>query len=317
MKGNGPATWARLLVLAIALAPIASCGHEDADDEKKAGDAGVTDAKRDSNRVTLAPGAAERSGITLGVAGPARIDLSIELPGEVKADSGRVLVVRPRFGGIVHAVRKQVGDAVGRGEALATIQSNESLADYDVTSGIAGRVVARGAAVGEAVTPDAALFTVVDLSDVWVEFPVYPHQLGLVRRGQRVHVARQGGAGGGADATIAYVGSVLSEDTRVAYARAVLPNPAGQWQPGLFVDATVVTDQARVAVAVPDEAIVRTSEGSAVFVRDRGGYLMRAVATGRTDGRTTEIISGLAAGEPVVVHGAFLLKSELQKSGEE
>jgi cobalt-zinc-cadmium efflux system membrane fusion protein len=304
------------LLLLLALAGIAGCG-KDADDAKdKDPDKTAAAPARDSNHVAIAADVAAKAGITTGVSGPATIDLVVELPGEVKADSGRVLVVRPRFAGIVHEVRKQVGDAVQKGEVIATIQSNESLSDYTVTSGIAGRVVARGATTGESVTPDVALFTIVDLTDVWVEFPVYPHQIGLVRRGQVVHITRQAGGGQQVDAKVDYVGSVLAEDTRVSVARVVLANRDGRWDPGLFVNAAVVTDHAQVPVAVPDDAIVRTADGNGVFVQDHGGFVLRPVVQGRSDGRTTEIKSGLAAGQTVAVTGAFVLKAELEKSAE-
>jgi cobalt-zinc-cadmium efflux system membrane fusion protein len=226
-----------------------------------------------------------------------------------------VLFVRPRFAGVVHAMHKQVGDAVRRGETVATIQSNESLTDYAVPSSIAGRVVTRGAAVGQAVTQDATLYTIVDVSRVWVDLPIYPHQIGAIRRGQTVRITRSGG-GDGIVGAITYVGPLLAEDTRVSVARVVLDNRGGGWDPGLFVNASVVTDRARAAVAVPDAAVVRSGDGSAVFVVHQGGFDLRPVGIGRTDGRTTEITSGLAAGDSVVVRNAYVLKAELEKEAE-
>src|SRR6185295_19081664 len=100
---------------------------------------------------------------------------------------------------------------------------------------------------------DASIYTIVDLSNVWVEFPVYPHQVGAIRRGQSVRITRQEGDAHGADGVIAYIGPLMSEDTRVSVARVVLPNPDGRWEPGLFVNASVVTDQVHAAIAVLDE----------------------------------------------------------------
>jgi len=151
---------------------------------------------------------------------------------------------------------------------------------------------------------------------VWVDFPVYPHQLGIIRRGQQVHIARQTPGGEPALGTISYLGAVMAEDARTSIARVVLPNRDGRWEPGLFVKATVVIDRVRAAVAVPDAAIVRDGDGSAVFVFRAGGYDRREVEIGRTDGRTTEITSGLAAGDSVVVRNPFILKSELEKEEE-
>jgi len=298
-------------LLALALA-ASGCGRgaSEAQEESK--------APADSGVVKLAEGAAAEAGITNAVAGPATIDVTVDLPGQVTADSSRVQILKPRFAGIAHVLRKQVGDAVGKGETVALVQSNESLTDYEVSAGNAGRVVARGVSAGEAVTTDTPLYTIVDLSHVWVEFPVYPHQLGVIRPGQRVHVKPESDAAGPtADATIDYVGPVMAQDTRVSNARVVLPNQPAHWEPGMFVTVTVVTDHASVAVAVPDEGVVRTDDGPAVFVAGKDGYRLQRVTTGRTDGRMTEIRSGLAPGTTVAARHAFVLKAEMLKAEEE
>ena len=306
---------ARALVAAVALFVLAlalsGCGHaaSDAQEEKAPADSGV---------VRLAEGAAAQAGITNAIAGPATIDVTIDLPGQVTADSSKVQVVRPRFAGLVHVLRKRVGELVARGGTVALVQSNESLADYEVTAGAAGRVVARGVSAGESVTQDTPLYTIVDLTDVWVEFPIYPHQLGVIRPGQRVHVKPESGdAALSADAVIDYVGPVMAQDTRVSNARVTLTNRSLRWEPGMYVTVTVVTDHASVAVAVPDAGVVRTDEGPAVFVVDKGDYRMQRVATGRSDGKLTEIVSGLAPGTTVVGRNAFVLKAEMLKSEEE
>jgi len=110
------------------------------------------------------------------------------------------------------------------------------------------------------------------------------------------------------------VGPLLEQDTRVSRGRIVLPNDRGQWQPGLFVTAQIVVDQARVAVAVPEDAIVRTSSGPAVFRAAESTFELQPVAVGRTDGEWTEIVDGLESGARIVVRNAYLLKAELGKS---
>ena len=312
-SGGGADTMRRLLLIAaLALFLLPGCGRK----EEKAEEKDSTQAKAAaSGRVKLEPGAAQRAGILLGVAGPATIDVTVQLPGQIKPDSGRVLVVRPRFAGVVHALREAVGAAVRKGETIALVQSNESLTDYAIASSMTGRVVARGASVGEVVSTDTPLYTIIDLSDVWVEFTVYPHQLGAIRQGDEVTIAPQSEGGGPvASGRIAYLGPLLSGETGVSLARVTLPNPGTRWQPGLFVTVNVVTDRARAAVAVPDDAIVRTEAGPAVFITDGTRFQERHVVTGRSDGRMTEIVSGLAAGARIAAKNAFVLKAELEKS---
>ena len=94
----------------------------------------------------------------------------------------------------------------------------------------------------------------------------------------------------------------------------MLANPNRQWEPGTFVDVTVNVDRATVPIAVPDDAVVRTTAGAAVFVAEGTRFRRQPVETGRSDRRYTEIVSGLAAGTPVVTHRAHVLESKLEKA---
>jgi multidrug efflux pump subunit AcrA (membrane-fusion protein) len=275
---------------------------------------GRNEGEGEARQVVLSPEAVKRAGIEVGRAGPASIAVTVGLPGEVRLDGERVIQVRPRFAGVVRDLRKRIGDRVRSGEVLALIQSNESLTDYEVNASMAGTVISRDVAMGQAVDQGSVLYTIADLSMVWVDFAVYPQQLGTIRRGQSVQIVSQSGGTLEAIGTISYVGPVLEEETRVSVGRVVLANPDGRWQPGLFVTASVELERRAAPVAVPEEAIVRTRDGRAVFVAEGSTFRLRPVTTGRTDGQTTEIVQGLEAGTPVVVRNAFLLKAELEKS---
>ena len=314
----------RLLAAFAMLACVAlvagGCGNGRAGggpDEKAAPEAAAHAEAAHADEVTLSAAAVKRGGIEVGQAAPAEIAVTLQTPGEVRLDAEHVLQVRPRFPGVVSALRKHVGDAVGRGDVLAVIQSNESLTDYEVTSSMAGTVVERDAAVGQAVERDHVLYAIADLSTVWVDLAVYPQQLALVRPGQQVRIVCQSGAPLEATGTVRYVAPVLENDTRAAVARVVLPNRDRRWRPGLFVTGHILLDRARATVAVPDEAIVRVGEGSAVFVARDTTFQLTPVVTGRSDGRMTEIVRGLEAGASIAVRGAFVLKAELEKAANE
>jgi cobalt-zinc-cadmium efflux system membrane fusion protein len=259
--------------------------------------------------VTLEPAAVRNARIGVGVAGPADIAVVVEAPGEVHLDAERVLEIRPRFAGVVRELRKRVGDPVAAGEVVARVQSNESLAEYDVHSDMAGTVLARPVVRGQVVTPETAMLTVADLGRVIAEFAIYPEWVGRIRAGQPVTLVAQNRGGQRAEARIHHVGPLLEQDTRISSARVVLPNSGGDWPPGLFVTARLELDRARVAVAVPDSAVVRTAAGHGVFVASGNTFRLVEVRTGRSDGRRVEIVRGLAAGDSVVVSGAFVLRS--------
>jgi cobalt-zinc-cadmium efflux system membrane fusion protein len=118
-----------------------------------------------------------------------------------------------------------------------------------------------------------------------------------------------------APGVIAYVSPVVAEQSRSALARIVLPNPKGWWRPGLPVQVRVTLAQTQVPVAVQTEAIQRLDDESVVFGRDGGELKAHAVVLGRSDGRVTEVLSGLNAGDRYAATNSFVIKAELGKAG--
>jgi len=263
--------------------------------------------------VELSSEALRATDIFVDSAGAREIAITIELPGEIKRNAERSVDVRPTYAGRVQALRAGLGTTVRRGQPLAVIFSNESLSDYVIPAPMTGTIVARPVSDGAVVDRESVLYTVADLSSVWLEFPIYLQHLGRIHSGQQVHIRTEGGPASSATGVISYVGPALDVDTRTTYARVVLPNRDGRWQPGRLVTAAVVLDRVRAAVTVPEDAIVRMGDGAAVFRADSSGFEVQPVVLGRSDGTTTEIVSGLERGARIVVRNAFWLKAELEK----
>ena len=188
---------------------------------------------------------------------------------------------------------------------------------YELRAPLAGVVVEKHLTVGESVTESTASFIVSDLSSVWAEMNVAAPQLPYVRVGSPVTV-RATAFESSAEGKVAYVGALIGEQTRTAPARVALANPQGVWRPGLFVDVKVLADESQVPIAVDAKAIQRPDgKESVVFVPVDGGYKAQVVQLGRSDGRTTEVTSGLQAGQDYVKDGSFMLKAELGKASAE
>lgn len=326
MRSKTPLTMSRIsawlaITLMVTASITAGCGKRSDTAREEALDGGHHDdphahevGKSDHPAfVELEPEAVRTAGIRVGVAGPALIAVTVEAPGEVRLNAEQVLEMRPRYPGIVRELRKRIGDLVRQGEVVATVQSNESLTDYEIESSMSGTVIGRSVVTGQSVDHETVLYLIADLSSVWVDFAVYPDYVGRIRPGISVTVVAQNRRDLQASGTIQYVGPLLEQETRASSARVVLANPRARWQPGLFVTARVTLERARVPMAVPEQAIIRTAEGAAVFRANGARFELRPVVVGRTDGRTTEIRDGLAAGDTVVVENAFVLKSELGK----
>lgn len=213
---------------------------------------------------------------------------------------------------VSNASQKLSAIGAGAGSAGAAGSSR-----YELRAPLAGVVVEKHLTVGESVTESTASFTVSDLSAVWAEMNVSAPQLPYVRVGSPVSV-RATAFDSVAEGKIAYVGALIGEQTRTAPARVALANPQGVWRPGLFVDVKVLAAESQVAIAVDTKAIQRPDgKESVVFVPAEGGYKAQIVQLGRSDGKTTEVISGLKAGQEYVKDGSFMLKAELGKASAE
>jgi len=190
---------------------------------------------------------------------------------------------------------------------------DDMLACYALRAPFDGTVIEKDITLGERLDSDANVFVVADLSSVWADLSVYQRDLPRVAKGQSA-VISAGPDLPGAGGVIAFVAPIVSEETRTALARVVLPNPGGIWRPGLFVTATVTVGIVDVPVAVPKSAVVTLDEGPVVFVKDEDGYEPHPVTLGRSTATHVEIVAGLNAGEIYVAAGAFGLKAKIVTS---
>ena len=190
----------------------------------------------------------------------------------------------------------------------------EQLGLYSVRAPFRGTVIEKHITLGEKLADDADVFTIADMSTVWVDLSVYQKDLPSVRRGQAARIIVGSGAPE-ARGKIAFVSPIVDENTRTCTARVVLPNPDGSLRPGLFITAELDAGQTRAAVLVPKEAVQRIGEERVVFVPTAAGFVPKPVALGRQSRTHAEVISGLSAGERYVARGAFELKAKLVTSG--
>lgn len=263
--------------------------------------------------IVLGDDALAANGVVVERAAPGVVRAEIDLPGEIVLNADRVAHIVPRFPGVVQEVHKRLGDRVRAGEALAVIQSNVSVAPYELTAMIDGSVIEKHLTLGEYVRDDSDVFVVADLSTVWVSISVYARFLADVRPGLPVRITSPG-LEETASGVIDYVGPLVGESTRTGVARLVLPNPEGRWQPGLFVTAHIAVNESHGGVVVPDEAVQTIAGTPVVFVRHDDGFLPRPVTLGIRGGGMVAIADGLAPGEEYVSRGSFIFKADLGKA---
>ncbi|MCW8277940.1 efflux RND transporter periplasmic adaptor subunit [Pseudomonas sp. PCH199] len=187
---------------------------------------------------------------------------------------------------------------------------------YELRAPFDGVVVEKHLTPGEVVDETTNAFTLSDLSRVWVTFGVSPKDLDKVQVGKPVTISASE-LNAEVEGTVAYVGSLLGEQTRTATVRVTLANPQGAWRPGLFVTALVATDSRQTKVAVPETAIQTVEDKPTVFIRTVDGFKAQPVELGSRAAGQVEITQGLEAGMQVVDAGSFILKSELGKASAE
>lgn len=194
--------------------------------------------------------------------------------------------------------------------------SASGLNRFELRAPFDGAVIEKHLSLGEAVKEDAAVFTVSDLGQVWAEINVPAKDLPRVRVGEKVTI-KATAFDAAATGTVAFVGSLIGEQTRMAKARVVLANPQGAWRPGLFVNVAITADEAAAPVTVSSEAIQTLNDKPVVFIKVHGGFLAQPVQLGRSDGRRVEVLRGLGAGAAHAAAGSFVVKSELGKASAE
>ena len=192
-------------------------------------------------------------------------------------------------------------------EVLRTGRPSRTVTLYAPTSGV---VIEKSVVRGQAIQAGQTLYTIADLSEVWVEAELRELEAGAVRVGSGADIELAAYPGRTFKGRVEYVDPVLDTASRTVRARVAVSNPAGLLKPGMYATVRFSTPS-RTALTVPTSAVIRTGERSVVFVDMGGGQLMpHEVETGAVAGDYTEVLSGVDRGHRVVTSAQFLLDSE-------
>jgi RND family efflux transporter MFP subunit len=198
--------------------------------------------------------------------------------------------------------------------------SDEQIKELDTTgkvskdltfySPITGFVTDRKAFPQTSVTPDTELYTVSDLSTVWADADIYEYEVPFVHLGQKVSLTLSYYPGKTYNGTISYIYPTVDPQTRTVKARIQIPNPGFALKPQMFADAQLHVDYG-TKILVPQEAVLNSGTEQHVFVvHDGGMFEPRKITIGPVVDGKAVILSGLKAGETIVVSGNFLIDSE-------
>jgi cobalt-zinc-cadmium efflux system membrane fusion protein len=205
------------------------------------------------------------------------------------------------------------------GPALEAMTAGHSVsATISIPAPIDGVVTERGANVGLNVDTATQLFTVVDLSTVWVVANLYEQDFSRVRVGSdatittssRPDVTRRG--------RVSYIDPQVDVDTRTAKVRIEVPNPGGELRLGMYTDVVVAGAPGASSVLIPRNAVQNVGDRTVVYLAnptEPGKFIEREVRLGQISGEQVEVVSGVQPGDVVVTEGSFFVRAEGERLG--
>ena len=268
--------------------------------------------KHASEGVELNDAKVAAAGIELEKAGPGVLRDSLLLNGILQPNQETLVQVTPRFPGVAREIHKRVGDRVQKGDLLAKIESNQSLTLYELRAPLLGTIIDRQGALGEHVGEQKPIFTIADLSTVWVDFSIHRRDLKRVRIGDTVLIDAEDG-GSAIEAKISYLSPVGNSETQSALARAAVSNTDMRLRPGLFVTGRLLLSERPVTIAVKSSALQTFENRTVVFVRTGDKFEARDVEIGSRDLEHVEVTFGLLEGDVYAAKNSFVIKAELAK----
>ncbi len=203
-------------------------------------------------------------------------------------------------------------------------ESGQARNTVSIAAPIAGTVTERSAVEGSYVKTGDPIYTIADLSGLWLELEAYESELTWLRMGEEVEFRTQALPGETFRGRVTFIDPVLNDRTRTARVRIDVPNPQGRLKPGMLAQGQVLarleaTDSDPAPLLIPKTAPLLTGERAVVYVADPtepGRFHGRDVVLGPRTGDEFVVLSGLEPGERVVSNGAFKIDSALQIRGE-
>jgi len=196
-------------------------------------------------------------------------------------------------------------------QEIARLESSGQVRqELEVDSPVSGYITERNALPSVAVQPEMRLYTIADLSVVWVQAQVFQNDIGRIHAGDNATLTVDTFPGRTFVGRVDFVYPQMDSDTRTAKVRLVFPNPRLDLKPGMYVNVSLKQPLGRQLV-VPASAILRSGTRQIAFVSRGDGYFEpREVQVGSRAGDDLIVLKGLQEGETIVTSANFLIDSE-------
>ena len=198
-------------------------------------------------------------------------------------------------------------------EIASSAQPHIEVPIYSTVSGI---VTERKITQGQYVNAGEVLFTITDLSTIWVKADVYQPDLPSVRTGQSVEISSDSIPGVTLHGRVGFLDVSINPQTRTASARIQVPNPTMRLRPGMFVQVKFAAPAGHDVLAIPRSAVLDTGMRKIVYVaKGNGEFEGRQVQLGPAGTDFYPVLAGLKEGERIVSQGSFLIDSQTRITG--
>lgn len=213
---------------------------------------------------------------------------------------------------LVEASRKRLSYMdISDDQITALEQRGEVSRQMRIFSPRTGVVINKNVIQGMKIGPMMELYTIADISRVWVIASIYEYELPFIRTGQDAVVTLPYEPGVEYKGKVTFIYPYLSNKTRTVQVRMEFENPELRLKPDMYADVQIKTAAGSSSVIVPSEALLRTGKRNVVITAlGEGKFLPKEVKPGVEGEGYVEIRSGITAGEEVVVSGQFLIDSE-------
>jgi membrane fusion protein, heavy metal efflux system len=208
------------------------------------------------------------------------------------------------------------------GVTVSTVDALGSGANVNATTSVPapidGIVTERTANVGLNVDAATRLFTVVDLSTVWVVADVYEKDFSRVRVGSEAAVTTSAYPEPVLRGSISYMDPQVNPQTRTARVRVEVQNPRGELLLGMYADVVVAGTPGASGAVIPRSAVQNVGNRTVVYLvnpKEPGKFTEREVRLGRSSGGQVEVASGVQPGDVVVTEGSFFVRAERERLG--
>jgi Cu(I)/Ag(I) efflux system membrane fusion protein/cobalt-zinc-cadmium efflux system membrane fusion protein len=198
-------------------------------------------------------------------------------------------------------------------QEIARLESSTTVREeLEITSPVTGYIIEREALPNKFVEPNTRLYTVADLSTVWVMAQLFQGDLPRIRVGDMATITVDAYSAQTFSGRVDFIYPDVDPATRTTRVRLVLPNPDLKLRPGMFANLTIRVSMGQ-QLTIPASGLLQSGTRSIVFVDDGSGYLQpREVELGPRVGDDFVVAKGLRAGERIVTSANFLIDSESQ-----